>query len=152
MHMRAVELRFGAARQLLRYGIVGIASNAALFLLYLALTRFGMNPIPAMTLLFALGAVQTFIFNRNWSFGHRGNVRQSFCRYVVVYSSAYMVNLLALYTLAGRLGYRHETVQAAMIVIIAVATFICQRYWVFRGPRPHSLPSVTHSVERGNGQ
>ncbi|MBS0543123.1 MAG: GtrA family protein, partial [Proteobacteria bacterium] len=58
--------------QLIRYGIVGFASNAVGYLLYLAITAAGMEHKLAMTLLYAVGVAQTFVFNKRWSFGHGG--------------------------------------------------------------------------------
>ena len=58
--------------QLLRYGLVGIASNALAYVSYLALTGAGMGHLSAMTLVYALATLLTFLFNRRWSFGHSG--------------------------------------------------------------------------------
>lgn len=124
--------RYKSISQIVRYGVVGLVSNALLYLLYLALTGVGLGHKSAMTLLFALGIIQTYLFNKRWTFGHRGFHQASFLRYVIVYSFAYFINLTALLVLVDNLGYSHEVVQAAMIVSISLIIFLLQKFWVFR--------------------
>lgn len=121
-----------ALGQLIRYGIVGVASNAVGYLLYLAITAAGMEHKLAMTLLYALGVAQTFIFNKRWSFGHGGAHGPAFVRYCLAYSIGYLLNLAALFVLVDKLGYPHQIVQGAMILTLAVMLFLLQKFWVFR--------------------
>ena len=46
-------------QQFVRYALVGLAANFVLYLAYLALTWLGMGHKTAMTLLYALGVLQT---------------------------------------------------------------------------------------------
>jgi putative flippase GtrA len=125
----------GAHSQLVRYAIVGVLSNVALYLGYLALTFMGVEHKLAMTLLYVMGVVQTFVMNRNWSYQHEGSVAPAFVRYVVVYLAGYVVNFAGLYTFVDVLGYSHRVVQAVMIVLVAGLVFVLSRFWVFaRGP------------------
>ena len=118
--------------QLLRYGIVGLMSNAMGYALYLGLTYMGIGPKFAMSLLYALGILQTFVFNKRWSFRHEGVHGQAFIRYGVTYGIGYLINLSALFLLVDWLGYPHQIVQAGLIVIIAIFLFMLQKFWVFR--------------------
>ena len=118
--------------QLLRYGIVGLASNALGYALYLGLSYAGLGPKLAMSLLYVLGMLQTFVFNKRWSFRHGGMHGQAFIRYIVTYGIGYFINLLALFVLVDRLGFPHQIVQAVLIVIIALFLFMLQKLWVFR--------------------
>ena len=58
--------------QFIRYVVVGLVSNAMLYLVYILLTRLGMGPKLAMSLLYGGGVLQTFVFNRKWSFQFGG--------------------------------------------------------------------------------
>lgn len=117
--------------QLMRYGIVGVASNAVLYLLYLLFTRLGLAPVVAMTVTFAMGVAQTFVFNKRWTFEHRERSRAAFIRYVLTYALGYVVNLLLLFVLVGQWHWPHQWVQAGAILAIAVMIFLLQRHWVF---------------------
>lgn len=118
--------------QLVRYGLVGLASNGALYAAYLILTAAGLEAKLTMTLLYITGVAQTFLFNKRWTFGHDGSRRSAFVRYCISYALGYVVNLLALYFLVDRLGFRHQIVQGVMIVGLAIMLFLLQKYWVFR--------------------
>lgn len=118
--------------QLWRYGVVGVASNGLLFGVYLLLTHFGTPPLLAMTALYALGVLQTFVFNRRWTFASRTSAPQAFLRYVLSYGMGYLFNLALLLGLHHQLGLPHAWVQALAIIATALLLFLLQRYWVFR--------------------
>ncbi|MCK7578226.1 MAG: GtrA family protein [Chromatiales bacterium] len=117
--------------QFSRYALVGIASNALGYLLYLLLTYFGIGHKSAMTLLYAIGMAQTFHFNRRWSFGHKGDLTGAFARYVIVYGLGYLLNFLLLWIGVDQMHLPHQGVQAVAIVAVAVSLFLMHRYWVF---------------------
>lgn len=119
-------------RQLLRYGLVGLASNALCYLVYLGLTHAGLSPKISMSLLYALGVLQTFLFNKRWTFEHDGAGRAVFYRYCAAYGLGYLFNLAMLYLLVDRLAYPHQVVQGLMILVLAAMLFLAQKFWVFR--------------------
>jgi len=112
--------------------LVGLASNVVLYLLYLLLTTAGLGHKTAMTLLFTVGTLQTFLFNKRWSFAHHGLLQACFIKYVVAYGAAYFFNLAALFVFVDCFSLPHQFVQGTMILIIALMLFTAQRYWVFR--------------------
>jgi putative flippase GtrA len=110
---------------------VGLISNISLYIFYLVLTEFIFGPKASMTIAFALGVLQTFVFNKRWTFSHRGFLRQTFVKYLVTYGIAYLLNLLGLVFFVDRLGYPHQLVQAIAVITLAVMLFITLRVWVF---------------------
>ena len=123
--------------QLLRYGVVGLASNTVGFLLYLLLTDgIGMDPKLAMSLLYVVGVLQTFLFNRNWTFSHDGPKRRALIRYFCAYGFGYLVNLAVLVILVDHFRLPHQPVQGAMIFVLAGLLFLLQKFWVFRPAHP----------------
>jgi putative flippase GtrA len=119
-------------RQLIRYIVVGLASNLLCYLVYLGLTRLGMNPKLAMTVLYGVGVLQTFFFNKRWTFEHGGAQRDVFYRYCAAYSFGYLLNLAVLYVLVDLQGYPHQIIQGLMILVLAMMLFLAQKFWVFR--------------------
>ena len=119
--------------EFLRYAIVGIVSNALLFVLYLMFTSLGVGHNLAASLVYAVGVAQTFVFNRAWSFRDRGARGIAFARYVAAYAFGYVLNMIVLIALVDRAGYPHQWVQGIMILILAVILFLLQKHWVFRG-------------------
>lgn len=123
--------------------VVGVASNAMLYLLYILATTLGAGHKTSMTVLYALGVVQTFVANRSWSFRHKGPARMAFLRYLVAYLLAYLLNLSVMHVLVDELGYSDRAVQACMVIIVAVVMYLLQKYWVFRVNRdPSEMEAV----------
>lgn len=118
--------------QFARYVIVGIVSNAIIYVIYIALTRIGLGPKLAMSLLYGVGVLQTFLFNKRWTFGHNGAHSIVFLRYCMSYGFGYVINLVVLLVMVDIFGYRHEIVQGMMIFVLAVMLFLLQKFWVFR--------------------
>jgi len=118
-------------RQLSRYVIVGLASNLIIYLAYLLLTASGVGHKTAMTFLYLIGILQTFFFNKRWSFQYSGAAAPALWRYFTTYAFGYVFNLAALILLVDVLGLPHQIVQGVMIIVIAVSIFLLQKYWVF---------------------
>lgn len=119
-----------------RFAVVGIISNAVGFVWYLLLTWFGMGPKMAMSLLYLIGTLQTFLFNKRWSFRYGGQDRAVLARYFACYGMGYALNLVALWLLVDLAGMPHVPVQAAMVLAVAFMMFAVQKFWVFRSRSP----------------
>lgn len=118
-------------RQLIRYGLVGVLSNATLYLLYLLITFLGVEPKKTMTMLYIIGAFIGFIGHRRWSFAHRGDATGAAIRYTIAHLSGYLLNLFILFVFVDYLGYAHQAIQGIAIIFIAVFLFITFKYFVF---------------------
>jgi putative flippase GtrA len=118
--------------QFARYAVVGLASNVVLYLAYVAITNLGMGHKTAMSLLYAVGTCLTFVFNRNWTFGHNGHITTAFVGYVTIYAVGYLFNLTALYFLVDQLEFNHRWVQGGLIILVAVLLFTLQKFVVFK--------------------
>jgi putative flippase GtrA len=122
-------------RQLIRWLIVGVLSNAVLYAIYLLLTAWWLIPAAAMTTVYVLGVLLGFLAHRRWSFEHKGSARPAMVRYVAAYLLGYLVNLGGLEAGVRILGIRHELVQAVMIVVVAALMFLLQKHYVFADAR-----------------
>ena len=119
-------------KQLVRYGLVGIASNLSIYLVYLLITFLGLEAKAAMTLVYFIGATIGFIGNRKWTFDHQGDAHGAAIRYVIAHALGYLINFLLLLGLVDHLGYPHQLVQAFAIVVVAAFLFVTFKLWVFR--------------------
>lgn len=118
-------------QQLIRYGLVGVATNVAIYFIYLLTTYLGLEPKIAMTLVYIIGASIGFVGNQKWTFAHRGNVSSAALRYALAHLFGYILNFLILLIFVDNLGYVHQWVQAVAIVIVAGFLFIVFKYFVF---------------------
>jgi putative flippase GtrA len=118
-------------RQLVRYAAVGIATNVSGYAVYLLVTWAGMEPKVAMTSLYLMGAVASFFANRRWTFSHEGSIAAGGVRFGIAHLLGYLVNLGLLMIFVDRLGFPHQAVQAAAIVIVALLLFALFKWFVF---------------------
>jgi putative flippase GtrA len=117
--------------QFIRYVVVGLASNAVIYLVYILLTRLGMGPKLAMSLLYGVGVLQTFVFNRKWSFQFEGASTPALIRYATLYAIGYAINFFAIVLLVEQQGLPHQWVMGVLVLFMAVFFFIGQKLWVF---------------------
>ena len=123
------DAKFG---QMVRFGMVGIASNVVLFLGFIILSHLGMGHKTAMTVVFFAGVLQTFLANKKWTFAHQGSTVLSFSRYIFAYALAYLFNLVILYIVVDKLGCSYVTTHGVMVFLVAGLLFFMQRYWIFK--------------------
>lgn len=119
-------------RHLTRYAVVGLFSNACVFAIYLALTRLGLGPTLALSLVYCMGVLQTFLFNKAWTFQFAGTTASALARYAAIYALGYLINVLVLMVLVERADLPHQWVVAGLILFMAVFFFLGQKFWVFR--------------------
>ena len=118
--------------QLIRYGIVGIASNLFIYFLYVLITYNDVEPKIAMTFLYFTGASISFFANKSFTFNYKSRVFGSVARYVLAHLFGYLLNFLILMVFADRLGYPHQLVQGIAIFTVAGFLFVCFKLFVFR--------------------
>lgn len=117
-------------KQVARYIIVGVASNAVAYLLYFALTRLGVGYKTAMSCIYVIGAAINFYLNRKWTFSASQSVRAGLVRYLLALALGYILNLVWLFIFVDLAGWPHELVQAGAIVVIAVYFFLINKHYV----------------------
>lgn len=117
---------------ILRYAVVGVASNAIGYSAYLALTWLGVPFKLAMSFLYALAICISFLSNRNWVFKYRGDLPRAVWRFGLAHAAGYLFNLGLLVFFVDKLGYPHEWVQAATIFVVGAFLFVVFRLFVFR--------------------
>ncbi len=142
-HRNSQMLDAVARRQFIRYGLVGLSVNVIGYFAFLGMVYAGLHHQLAATLMFAIAVLASYTANRNWSFGHRGGVGRTFLSYLVLYSVAWILDVLILFVFVDSLGLHHAPVQAFAILGIAGLLFIGQRYWVFRSSRTDNPSDLT---------
>lgn len=129
--------------QLLRYGLVGVASNGLGYLAYLGMTALGLPPKLTMTGLYATATAIAFFGNRSFTFDDGGRIGPAALRFIAVYAAGWVVNLTILIIFVDHLGHPHWLVQGIAILVVAVLLFGLQRRFVFRqSNHPTNAPRV----------
>ncbi|MDR0466712.1 MAG: GtrA family protein [Deltaproteobacteria bacterium] len=130
-HVRALSPE--QFRQIIRFGLVGVAHNGAGYLLYLVLTWLGAEPKLVVAVCYPVGVLISFFGNKKFTFKHKGDNAGAFFRFVSTYAGGYFVNLAGLYIFFDILGYPHQWVQLGLMIFLAACFFLLQKLFVFPG-------------------
>lgn len=117
--------------QLIRYGLVGVATNSLAYLVYWVLTYGGLEPKKTMSLLYAISALIGFIGNRQWVFAHKDTLLKTGMRYLIAHLCGYTINLYILVIFVDKVGFPHQWIQALAIAVVAIFLFLAFKYFVF---------------------
>ena len=119
-------------QQVVRYAVIGLLLDAALYGAYPWLTHVLMGSREAMmTLTCGSGVLFGFALNCKITFREDGGKAGALPRYFVSNLIGYGINFAALWFLAGQLGIRLQIVQGGMTVTLPINCLTLQRYWVF---------------------
>ena len=111
--------------RLMRYGIVGVTTNAALYLVFIALLRLGLGPTVAAGLCYALGVALSYALNRRWTFASDASHGRDLPRFLLAYGTG-LVSTMATITLLLR-WLRPELAQVLNIGITALVIYASLR-------------------------
>lgn len=118
--------------ELLRYGCVGVFSNAACFALYLAISSSGVGHKLSMTITYAIGVGLNFYLNRRWTFRLKRRNNKQLSRSCTAHAIGYLINFAVLFVLVDKAGLEHELVQVVAMLLVSLALFLLHKLWVFR--------------------
>lgn len=118
-------------KQIFRYGVIGVTSNAIGYLLFLLITYWGVEAKQAMSFLYLLSAVIGFVGNNKWTFSYQGGFFSSGVKYFIAHLTGYLINFFILYIFVDKLAYSYQWVQAIAIIFVAGFLFMVFKYFVF---------------------
>jgi putative flippase GtrA len=119
----------------LRFVAIGIKSNLLYYVIYAALSLVGIGPKTAVTIVFFVGIVYTFWFNKIFVFRRAGPAYSQMVRYLAIYFGAWLLNLVLLDILLTDFHVNRFIAQGILIVPFAVAIFLALKYVVFNRSR-----------------
>ena len=144
--------------QLLRFVVVGVSNTAVTLAAYAGGLHAGVRYLPAAAGAFGLGALNGFVLNRGWTFGHRGAVGAAGLRYLTVALVGLGADLALLRLGVRGLGLTHVEAQVLAVGPVTLLTFALNRVWTFRtsaalayDPSPPPLPLDRARRHRGGG-
>ena len=118
--------------KIIRFAMVGIASNAIGYGFYLLFTWLGVPYLIATTVLYIIGTIMGYFGNKKFTFGDTQKIHKTIFGYVLAYLGGYIILYVMLYLFVERMHVFHAYVQLAAICIVAVYLFFVMRFVVFR--------------------
>ncbi|MEM0937012.1 MAG: GtrA family protein [Pseudomonadota bacterium] len=77
-----------------RYAVVGVATNALLYALFVILFWAGIGPVVAAALCYGLGISLSYLLNRSWSFGSAASHGRDLPRFLLSYGIGFLATLV----------------------------------------------------------
>jgi putative flippase GtrA len=129
-------------RQFIKYGVVGASNTVLTFATYTVLVAaLGLQYSVALVIGYLVGSLNSYIFNRHWTFRARDLAHsQTGLRFAVVQVVAIAVNELLLYILVDDLAVKKIAAQAILTVPVLAVTFFVNRWWSFARPPEQREP------------
>jgi putative flippase GtrA len=119
--------------QWLRFVIVGASNTLLSWCVYALLEHVGVHYLLASGIAFAIGAINSYVFNRRWTFRSHGRPLPEVIRFGVVQCVGLALDVSLLYVLVHHVGVHHLIAQALVFPVASAATFTLSRSWAFRG-------------------
>lgn len=114
---------------LIRYGIVGLSTNALLYVLFIVLIRLGLSTVLSAAICYALGITLSYLLNRRWSFESAASHRQDLPRFLFSYGVGFCATMIFISVLTRWLA--PEIAQVLNIGLTAVTIYLCLRLFRF---------------------
>lgn len=121
-------------RRFARYGIVGLATNLSLYLLFLLLLRLAASPVAAAGICYVLGVAMSYLLNRRWTFASTDTHLRDLAKFFFAYGLGLVSTMLTISLLLRVLP--PATAQIINIAITAVIIYGCLRMLRFGSGRP----------------
>jgi putative flippase GtrA len=120
------------ARQWLKFATVGVSNTLLSAAVYALLIGAGVGYLAASALAFTLGAINSYLLNRRWTFRSQARRMPEFCRFACVQVAGLGVNLALLAALVADAGLPRLAAQMAVFPIASLVTFTLSRQLAFR--------------------
>lgn len=114
---------YDEVKRLSRYGIVGIATNLLLYVVFLLLLYLGVDPVVDAGICYLLGVSLSYILNRRWTFDSRNTHKKDLPKFLLSYGIGLISTLLTITVLMQFLPT--EIGQLLNIAITAVVIYGC---------------------------
>jgi putative flippase GtrA len=120
------------AVQWMKFAAVGLSNTALSAAVYAGLIGIGAQYLAASALAFTLGALNSYVLNRRWTFESRARCAPELCRFACVQLTGLGVNLALLAALVDGAGLPRLAAQLLVFPVASLVTFALSRQWAFR--------------------
>jgi len=112
-------------KSLYRYALVGIGSNASVYLVFVVLIWSGVSAVWAAAICYGIGLILSYTLNRKWSFESTAGHRLDLARFAISYGVGFVATLVFITILTTFL--RPEIAQILNIGLTAMVIYTSLR-------------------------
>jgi len=119
--------------QSIKFATTGIINTLVSFIIYcLCFSVFKFNYIVSLIFAYFFGVLNSYLWNSKWTFQAKGFNQREFIKFILVYISTFILNLLILDIEINIMRMNELASQGIALIIAAFVSFISYKYWVFR--------------------
>jgi putative flippase GtrA len=125
-------------RQFVKFGLVGLSSTVIDWGIYLVLNRFfAVFYIIAKIISFVFAVINSYIWNRRWTFRSTESRRiHQFSKFLVVSGVGLGLNTLIMILVVEKLKISDIYGLAIATIFVTFWNFVINKLWVFKGTEP----------------
>ncbi len=120
------------ARQFVKFVLVGIATTALNFTIYAGLLYFGVHYLPAATIAFLIATLNSYTFNRSWTFRAGAHRNEYLLKFTVIQLIGLSINLVVLAYLVESFDLNKLLAQVIANAFVVLSNFLGNKFWTFR--------------------
>lgn len=121
----------GIISQLVRFNLVGVLNTLVDFCVFFLLNQAGVGYLAAQICSYGCGTINSYLFNKYWTFGKTGTTLAEIARFLAVNLSALLLSVLLLHLLHTRAGIGLAPAKIAATLLTMLVGFFGTRFWVF---------------------
>ena len=119
--------------QAMKFGIVGVLNTLlTLFIIWICLRLFHWSDTVSNVVGYGLGVINSFFWNRKWTFAYKGKLSTSFTKFIVVFIVSYLVQLGVLQLLLRYLHTDNYYCHLLAMVVYTVINFSLNKIFTFK--------------------
>ncbi len=115
-----------------RFLIVGGINTAVGYTAFVLFVFIGSQYLIANTLATIIGVINSYIWNRFFTFKSKGKAISEIARFSLVYATSYCISMLFLYLIVGCLGVNVYIAGALNIIIITIISWFGHKNFSFK--------------------
>ena len=120
-------------KQVIKFGIVGVANTIIGYGTYLILIAFNVNVQLAMAGNWVIGSIFSFFLNKYWTFQQKNNDSASVIRFIIVCTFAMLLNIALVTVTVNFLGMEKKIGGLVSMIFVVGINFLGQKFFAFRG-------------------
>lgn len=119
-------------RREIRFLIVGGINTAVGYAFFVLFVSLGFQYLIANTLATIIGVINSYLWNRFFTFKSKDKAMSEIVRFSLVYGTSYCISMLFLYLIVGRLGINVYVAGALNIIITTTISWFGHKNFSFK--------------------
>lgn len=120
-------------KQLFKFAIVGVMNTlVTLVIIFISTRLFGIYYLVANVIGYIAGLINSFLWNRTWTFKSRGDYKGEILRFLIVFGICYSLQFGLLIFVKEYCGVSEDISQLIGMVFYTGLNFILNKFFTFR--------------------